>query len=249
MVDEMRDARVRDDASARASVPSTDGRSDGRAARWWCRIPMERKSIRGRAYLGDRGGGGGGANRRPAARGDVDAPRADAARRRVRREDARSERGVRRRHRCGQPKVKPRLAGAGIGSLRLARLLSAPVIRTRSRQMCDRSFAFHVAPERDSCHGPSPKEKNRADWLPYDSASRTRACGPGGLLTRAKDGVRCETRRWSLARRAAASPVLREQSPREVCPAYRAPRFRPRRFRTLARRPSLARRVASDPLA
>lgn len=147
-MDEMR-------APARASVPSTDGRSDGLAARWWCRIPMERKSIRGRAYLGDGGGGGGGANRRRAARGDVDAPRADAARRRVRREDARSERGVRRRHRCGQPKVKPSLAaGAGIGSLAIRR-----VLRTRSRLMCDRSSAFHVAPSVTAVMVARPKKK------------------------------------------------------------------------------------------
>lgn len=93
----------------------------------------------------------------------------------------------------------------------------------------------------------APQRKKSSRLAAIRFRVRPNSCGPGGLLTREKDGVRCETRRWSLARRAAASPVLREQSPREVCPARRAPRFRPRRFRTLARRPSLA-RDASRPI-
>ena len=240
----MRDQRVGDDAPSRASVPSTDGRSDARAARWWCRIPMERKSIRGRAYLGDGGGGGGGANRRRAARGDVDAPRADAARRRVRREDARSERGVRRRHRCGQPKVKPNLAaGAGIGSLAIRR-----VLRTRSRLLRDRSSAFRVAPERDSCHGRPPKEKNRADWLPYDSASaRTRVAPRTPHPRQGRSPLRDTTLVARASRRGVAS-VTRAITTRGVS---RAPRlslppapFQDARASSIARAP----RVATDPL-
>ena len=84
--------------------------------------------------------------------------------------------------------------------------------------MCDRSSAFHVAPRVTAVTVRRPaKKSNRLAAIRFRAPN---SCGSGGLLTRAKDVSGHGAR--SLARRAAASPVLREQSPREVRPARRA---------------------------
>ena len=229
----------------RARERSIDGWTLGRRAasalRLWRRIPMVNASG---ARTSGTAEGDAAAQSRRAAGHDVNAPRAGAARRRVRREDARSERGVRRRHRCGQPKVKPNLAaGAGIGSLAIRR-----VLRTRSRLLRDRSSAFRVAPERDSCHGRPPKEKNRADWLPYDSASaRTRVAPRTPHPRQGRSPLRDTTLVARASRRGVAS-VTRAITTRGVS---RAPRlslppapFQDARASSIARAP----RVATDPL-